>query len=183
MLIPASGPLRSFDSRRIAPTPCDGGLEATLVRHPTSAVERQGEDVVLGFVHENCQLGHLGPELVFLSASSWAGGGAVPMHSRSESHLCQVAPDVLGRGGLQTLGRSEITTPLASAGTRSRRGDACARTGRDEPRSPRPTTQLHTRLRRATDRASRPYLMDVLAVNSTTKSLNFPALVRGSSSK
>ena len=23
-----------------------------------------GEDVVLGFVHENCQLGHLGPELV-----------------------------------------------------------------------------------------------------------------------
>ena len=59
-----------------------GKMPTTLVRRLTSAWSRSirvcgvqflavllgeshvGEDVVLGFVHENCQLGHLGPELV-----------------------------------------------------------------------------------------------------------------------
>ena len=77
----------SFCSRRMAPTSrvmaaSLGKIPTTLVRRLTSAWSRSigfvecnfwavlpgeahvGEDVVLGFVHENCQLGHLGPELV-----------------------------------------------------------------------------------------------------------------------
>ena len=77
----------SFCSRRMAPTSrvmaaSLGKIPTTLVRRLTSAWSRSigfvgvqflavlpgeahvGEDVVLGFVRENCQLGHLGPELV-----------------------------------------------------------------------------------------------------------------------
>ena len=73
----------SFCSRRMAPDePCDGGFVGKDADDVGAALDlgmepfdrvcgsavllgesHVGEDVVLGFVHENCQLGHLGPEL------------------------------------------------------------------------------------------------------------------------
>ena len=116
-----------------------GKMPTTLVRRLTSAMEpfdrvcgvqflavllgesHVGEDVVLGFVHENCQLGHLGPELVgdltplgLRAVGVLLGEGGDDAPALAAGMGQQVAGEVHaaslpggaedpGRGGLQTL--------------------------------------------------------------------------------
>ena len=86
------------------------GLATVLAK--CHRIGRVGEDVVLGFVHENCQLGHLGPELV---------GDLAPLGLRAVGVLLGCVDTHQVQLLIQPIARD-----LALAGVRQRNGDRCS---------------------------------------------------------